>query len=153
MNEKRFRECLVRLPYSQPSRARYFAFLVHFEALSSTWRPQSLDGRLPRCSSLQLLGWKVTAYVDEWLLPNFYFHLITSMDCVALLAMTKSVHRVRQAGMTGKSLRNFRNRVKPGNQKYSAFVLTQISFITPPVSRQMRGARDRHERAVRCGGR
>ena len=38
-------------------------------------------------------------------------------------------------------------------QKYSAFVLTQISRITPPVSPQMRGARDRHERAVRCDGR
>jgi len=35
---------------------------------------------------------------------------------------------------TGKSLLIFRNRVKPGNQKYSAFVLTQISPITPPVS-------------------
>src|SRR5947209_696076 len=29
----------------------------------------------------------------------------------------------------------------------------QISPITPPVSRRMRGARDRHERAVRCDGR
>src|SRR5215211_5847784 len=53
----------------------------------------------------------------------------------------------------GKSLRIIRNRVKPANQKYSAFVLTQITGITPLVSRQMRGARDRHERAVRCGGR
>jgi hypothetical protein len=46
--------------------------------------------------------------------------------------------RVRQAGMMGKSLRIFRNRVR--NQKYSAFVLTQISRTTSPVSRQMRGA-------------
>jgi hypothetical protein len=38
-------------------------------------------------------------------------------------------------------------------QKYSAFVLTQITGITPPVSRQMRDARERHERAVRCDGR
>ena len=38
-------------------------------------------------------------------------------------------------------------------RKYSAFVLTQIRRITPPVSRQMRDARERHERAVRCGGR
>src|SRR5215217_9497220 len=52
-----------------------------------------------------------------------------------------------------KSLLIFRNRVKPENQKYSAFVLTQISLITPPVSPRMRGARDRHERAVRCDGR
>jgi hypothetical protein len=36
--------------------------------------------------------------------------------------------------LTGKSLRIFRNRVNPGNQKYSAFVLTQIIGITPPVS-------------------
>jgi hypothetical protein len=52
-----------------------------------------------------------------------------------------------------KSLRIFRNRVKPANQKYSASVATQISPITPPVLRRMRGARERHERAVGCGGR
>ena len=40
----------------------------------------------------------------------------------------------------GKSLLIFRNRVKPETQKYSAFVFTQISRTTPPVSRQMRGA-------------
>jgi len=34
----------------------------------------------------------------------------------------------------GKSLLIFRNRVKVVIQKYSAFVLTQISRITPPVS-------------------
>ena len=33
-----------------------------------------------------------------------------------------------------KSLLIFRNRVKSGIEKYSAFVLTQISPITPPVS-------------------
>jgi hypothetical protein len=43
--------------------------------------------------------------------------------------------------------------VQPFAQKYSAFVLTQIIGITPLVSRQMRGARERHERAVGCGGR
>src|SRR6185503_20962243 len=42
---------------------------------------------------------------------------------------------------------------QPRSQKYSAFVLTQISPITPPVSRQMRGVGHRHERAVRCDGR
>jgi hypothetical protein len=61
--------------------------------------------------------------------------------------------QLRQINTTGKSLRIIRNRVKPWNQKYCAFVLTQISRITPPVSRRMRGARDRHERAVRCDGR
>jgi hypothetical protein len=35
---------------------------------------------------------------------------------------------------SGKSLLIFRNCVKPRNQKYSAFVLTQISGITPRVS-------------------
>ncbi|XSC46275.1 hypothetical protein ACF1BQ_010540 [Bradyrhizobium sp. RDT10] len=43
--------------------------------------------------------------------------------------------------------------VQPFAQKYSAFVLTQITRITPLVSRQMRGVGHRHERAVRCDGR
>jgi hypothetical protein len=60
---------------------------------------------------------------------------------------------VRSTGITGKSLLIFRNRVKPRNQKYSAFVLTQINPITPLVSRRMRGVGHRHERAVRCDGR
>lgn len=42
--------------------------------------------------------------------------------------------KLRQINTTGKQLLIFRNRVKPRNQKYSAFVLTQISRITPPVS-------------------
>jgi hypothetical protein len=61
--------------------------------------------------------------------------------------------QLRQINTTGKSLLIFRNRVKSANQKYSAFVLAQISGITPPVSRQMRGVGHRHERAVRCDGR
>jgi hypothetical protein len=44
------------------------------------------------------------------------------------------LQRPRQTGTTGKSFLIFRNRVKPGNQKYSAFVLRQIIGITPPVS-------------------
>ena len=63
------------------------------------------------------------------------------------------VQSVRPTGTTGKSLLIFRNRVKPGIEKYSAFVLTQISRISPPVSRRMRGVGHRHERAVRCDGR
>ena len=63
---------------------------------------------------------------------------------------TRSLSSLRAArepiGTTAKSLLIFRNRVKPRNQKYSAFVLTQISRTTPPFSRRMRGARD-------CGGR
>src|SRR4030095_1026741 len=61
--------------------------------------------------------------------------------------------RLRQINMMRKSLLIFRSRVKPGKQKYSAFVLTQISGTTPLVSRQMRGGGHRHERAVRCDGR
>src|SRR6185437_3373900 len=48
---------------------------------------------------------------------------------------------------------NHQKSVESLARKYSAFVLTQITGITPPVSRQMRGARERHERAVRCDGR
>jgi hypothetical protein len=64
-----------------------------------------------------------------------------------------SCDSLRQANATGKSLLIIRNRVKSVAQKYSAFVLTQISRITPPVSPQMRDARERHERAVGCDGR
>jgi hypothetical protein len=56
-------------------------------------------------------------------------------------------------GSQGKSLLIFRIRVNPATQKYSASVLTQISRITPRVLLRMRGARERHERAVGCGGR
>jgi hypothetical protein len=35
--------------------------------------------------------------------------------------------------------------VQPPLQKYSAFVLTQISGITPPVSQRMRGVGQRHD--------
>src|SRR5256885_15237758 len=56
-------------------------------------------------------------------------------------------------GTTGKSLLIFRNRVNPRNQKYSASAAGQISRITPPVSRRMRGVGHRHVRAVRCDGR
>ena len=75
-------------------------------------------------------------------------HELICLACKRNLGAT-----LRQINPTGKSLLIFRNRVKPGNQKYSAFVLGQISRITPLVSRRMRGARERHERAVRCGGR
>ena len=56
--------------------------------------------------------------------------------------------RLRQINPTGKSLPIFRNSVKPENQKYSAFLVGQISGIGPPVSPERGAARDRHER---CG--
>jgi hypothetical protein len=57
------------------------------------------------------------------------------MDCFAALVMTMmGVANLRPIGTTGKSLRIFRIRVKPRNQKFSAFVLMQISGITPLVS-------------------
>jgi len=70
-----------------------------------------------------------------------------------LVASADSVHDLRQINTTGKSLLIFRNRVKSSAQKYSAFAFAQISRITPPVSPDERGARERHERAVGCGGR
>jgi hypothetical protein len=43
--------------------------------------------------------------------------------------------------------------VQPFRQKYFRCPVGQIRSLTPPVSRDERGARDRHERAERCGGR
>jgi len=43
--------------------------------------------------------------------------------------------------------------IQPFAQKYSTSVVGQITRITPPVSRRMRGVGHRHERAVRCDGR
>ena len=57
--------------------------------------------------------------------------------------------KLRPIGTTGKSVKP----VQPLLQKYFASAETQISRITPPVSRQMRGVGHRHERAVRCDGR
>jgi hypothetical protein len=45
----------------------------------------------------------------------------------------------RQIDPTGKSLLIFRSDVKPGNQKYSAFAVGQISGLNPPVSPDKRG--------------
>jgi hypothetical protein len=55
---------------------------------------------------------------------------------VLICLARKCNHHVhlRHTGTTGKSLLIFRNRVKPGNRKYSAFASTQISPITPLVS-------------------
>jgi hypothetical protein len=71
----------------------------------------------------------------------------------AVLAMTNSFVDLRQINTTGKSLRIFRNRVKPRNQKYSALAAGQISCSILPVYRDKRGDRDRHDRAVGCDGR
>jgi len=64
----------------------------------------------------------------------------TDRDLICFARKRNRDARLREINMMGKSLRIFRNRVKPRNQKYSAFVLTQISGTTPFVSRQMRGA-------------
>jgi hypothetical protein len=54
---------------------------------------------------------------------------------------------------------NFLNRinviwvVQPSCEKYSAGPVGQISGSTPPVYRDKRGDRDRHDRAVGCDGR
>ena len=54
---------------------------------------------------------------------------------------------------TGKSILNYRIRVKPKNQKMFRFYRSINQCMNPPVSPDKRGARDRHERAVGCGGR
>jgi hypothetical protein len=77
----------------------------------------------------------------------------TDCELICFARKRNLCRRLRHDGTTSKSLLIFRNRVKPGNQKYSAFVLTQITPITPPVSRRRRGVGHRHERAVRCDGR
>jgi hypothetical protein len=51
----------------------------------------------------------------------------------------QKVERNQQNCPTGKSLRIFRNRVKPKNQKYSTFAVGQISGLNPPVSPDKRG--------------
>ena len=66
--------------------------------------------------------------------------------CFAALAMTTTC-------VPNHCRANHLKPVQSFSQKYSAFVLTQIIGITPPVSRQMRGVGHRHERAVRCDGR
>jgi len=43
--------------------------------------------------------------------------------------------------------------VQPGCEKYSAGPVGQISGSTPPVCRDKRGDRDRHDRVVGCDGR
>jgi hypothetical protein len=48
---------------------------------------------------------------------------------------------LRQINPTGKSLLIFRNGVKPRNQKYFCFHLTQISSLIRPVSSHQRGDR------------
>jgi len=64
-------------------------------------------------------------------------HAALCPDCCGLICFTRKRNlgaRLRQTGTTGKSLLIFRSGVKSENQKYSAFVLTQISGTTPPVS-------------------
>ena len=77
----------------------------------------------------------------------------TDCELICFACKGNLAQPVRPTGTTGKSLLIFRNCVKPGIEKYSTFVLTQINPITPLVSRRMRGVGHRHERAVRCDGR
>ena len=59
------------------------------------------------------------------------------------------LHHLRHINPSGKSLLIFRNRVKAGNQKYSASRAPQINGITPLVSPDERGG-SRSSRT--CGG-
>ena len=56
-------------------------------------------------------------------------------DPTDLLAMANQIRAfgLRQINPTGKSLLILRNRVKPRNQKYSAFAVGQISASTSAV--------------------
>src|SRR5258705_7569989 len=58
---------------------------------------------------------------------------------------------LRQINPTGKSLLIFRNRVKPRNQKYSAFAVGQISARTSAVL-PTEGRAHVNERGAGCGG-
>ena len=58
----------------------------------------------------------------------------TDCELICVARKRNLCAQLRQTGTTGKSLLIFRNRVNPGNQKYSAFVLAQIIGITPLVS-------------------
>jgi hypothetical protein len=78
--------------------------------------------------------------------PTLYPRLCCWWACRAL-----PTRLVRRGHFTCRA--NHLNPVQSLLQKYSASAAGQISRITPPVSRQMRDARDRHERAVRCDGR
>ena len=59
--------------------------------------------------------------------------------CVVFCATQICMRGARQIDPTGKSLLIIRNHVKPGNQKYSASLVGQISGINPPVSPDKRG--------------
>jgi hypothetical protein len=48
---------------------------------------------------------------------------------------------------------NHQKSVQPLAKKYFALAVGQISGSTPPVYRDKSGDRDRHDRAVGCGGR
>ena len=67
-----------------------------------------------------------------------------------LCPQAQSRTRLRQIGTTGKSVKNLSS---PSRKNIPLSFSAQISGITPPVSRQMRGVGHRHERAVRCDGR
>jgi hypothetical protein len=66
-------------------------------------------------------------------------HIVHFARGVASRAKRNLAVRVRQINPTGKSLLIFRNRVNPENQKYSAGLVAQITFTTPPVSPDERG--------------
>jgi hypothetical protein len=75
------------------------------------------------------------------------------LDKQRCVVLRHFVWRQRQTDPTGKSLPIFGSRVKPRNQKYSAFVPGQIIGLNPPVSPGKRGVAHVTKRAVGCGGR
>jgi hypothetical protein len=67
-------------------------------------------------------------------LPPSLVELWRDCELICLARKRNLDTQLRQTGATGNSFLIFRNRVKSGIEKYSAFVLTQIRSITPFVS-------------------
>src|SRR6266852_870005 len=116
------------------------------------------------CISVRFRGARVSARLEGWAAGLMVRDarlrgLLTMRVSLALRsdlpAMANQIRAfgLRQINPTGKSLLIFRNRVKPRNQKYFCFRLTQIRCISKS-SRPTRGAiARRHERGAGCGGR
>ena len=64
---------------------------------------------------------------------------IANCQLLRLVRKHNPAPRLRQTNPPGKSLLIFRNRVKPFREKYSAFVIEQISSLASPVSPDERG--------------
>src|SRR6266849_7297961 len=125
---------------------------------AKTWMPGTRPGmtsfaRKPYsigCISVRFRGARVSARLEGWAAGLMVRDarlrgLLTMRVSLALRsdlpAMANQIRAfgLRQINPTGKSLLIFRNRVKPRNQKYSAFAVWQISARTSAILSQKRG--------------